>query len=264
MSYQTYREQIAESRRRFDAETAHHEMTVLLNNGLYRHLRFRNPERSAYWFDLITVPHALIFRGDGESYVFSRLTDMFRFFGHEIHKDGSLHVNPQYWAEKLTSHRQYESYDEEVFTKRLWEEVDRMIDPAEYGRVHADQAQRYRDEVQLMLDDGMYGSADLAISMLENFNFWNEESHEWDSSYSHENIRFEESWEWVGSCTTYDWWYLWACHAIVWGIQKFLNAGHTLPEEEPESARDRRLLAQQGRDVSLMGHDVTRQAAVLG
>jgi hypothetical protein len=264
VSYATYEAEIAESKERFTRETAHHEMTVLHNDGLYRHLHFRNPKNSTYWFDLITVPHALIFRGDGESYVFSRLQDMFRFFGSGIYKDGSLHINPQYWAEKITSHRQYESYDEEIFKERLMEEVQHHIDPAEYGDVQPDQADRFRKEVQDMLESEMWSTADLAISMLEDFEFWNDEKDEYrfGSERTSKPIRFEDSYEWVGSCTAYDWWYLWACHGIVWGIQQFLAAGHTLPEEEPENDFSRRRRFQ-GRDVARMGQDVTRQAVVL-
>src|SRR5947208_10170763 len=38
---------------RFARDTAKHEMTVAHNDGLYRHLKFRNTEHSyLYWFDL--------------------------------------------------------------------------------------------------------------------------------------------------------------------------------------------------------------------
>src|SRR3954466_1726422 len=77
--------------------TRPHEVTVLHDDGLYRHLRFRSPDHSAYWFDLITVPGCLIFRGDGDSFVFSRTEDMFGFF--RSSREGS--INPTYWSEKL-------------------------------------------------------------------------------------------------------------------------------------------------------------------
>jgi hypothetical protein len=54
---------------RFAKETAEHDMEIVHDDGLYRHLRFRHqgPNYSSwYWFDLITVPGSLIFRGDGD------------------------------------------------------------------------------------------------------------------------------------------------------------------------------------------------------
>lgn len=219
MSYQTYHDEIKRSAERFFREVKNHRMEVLHNEGLYRHLRFRDPKRSAYWFDLITWPGNLAFRGDGESYTFARATDMFHFFTqHELWKDGSVHINPQYWAEKLTSHNQAEVYDAEIFTARLWEEVASMV---EDGTVEEEQEERFRKAVTDMLDEEDYSTDATAIQMLERFEFWNNEDHEYSYKYNSEKIGFDESWEWVRDCTAYEWWYLWACHGIVWGIKQF-------------------------------------------
>jgi hypothetical protein len=219
VSYGTYHEEIKKSAERFFKETKNHQMEVLHNDGLYRHLRFREPRHSAYWFDLITWPGNLAFRGDGESYTFARANDMFHFFTqHELWKDGSVHINPQYWSEKLTSHNQSEVYDEEIFKDRLWEEVASML---EGGTVEKDQEERFRKAVTEMLENDDYSTDATAIQMLERFEFWNIEDHEYSYKYSSEKIGFDESWEWVSGCTAYEWWYLWACHGIVWGIKQY-------------------------------------------
>jgi hypothetical protein len=46
-------------------------------------------------------------------------------------------------------------------------------------------------------------------------------------------FRFEDTWEW--SFKDYDWWFLWACQAIVWGIAQY-DAAKAAPAEggEPE------------------------------
>ena len=44
---------------RFLKNAAAHQMEVLRDDGVNRHLRFRNPESSAYWFDIITWPGTL-------------------------------------------------------------------------------------------------------------------------------------------------------------------------------------------------------------
>lgn len=83
-------------RQRFESDTAHHAMTVVLDQGLYRHLRFRASESSFYWFDIVTWPGSLAINGDMGTYTFSRTDDMFEFFG-------AGRINPDYWSEKLTS-----------------------------------------------------------------------------------------------------------------------------------------------------------------
>ena len=77
----------------FNRDIEHHQMTVLHDEGLYRHIRFQNPGNSMYWFDLITWPGSLTIKGDMGTWTFSRLTDMFEFF--------TGHINTSYWAEKL-------------------------------------------------------------------------------------------------------------------------------------------------------------------
>lgn len=76
---------------------AKHEMTVRHNDGLYRHLRFRQPRTWCYGFDLVTWPGFLYVGGDIENYTFARVPDMFEFFGEKPD------INPHYWAEKITN-----------------------------------------------------------------------------------------------------------------------------------------------------------------
>jgi hypothetical protein len=84
----SYHEQVAKSRERFEQETAEHEMTVLRDDGLYRHLRFQRPGTSIYWFDLVTWPGRLVICGDCGDLMFSRLRDMFEFFGPDSSRGG--------------------------------------------------------------------------------------------------------------------------------------------------------------------------------
>lgn len=65
---------------RFLKDVAKHEMTVIRDDGINRHLRFKNPNDSSYWFDLITWPGTLCIDGDCGTYVFKRTPDMFQFF----------------------------------------------------------------------------------------------------------------------------------------------------------------------------------------
>lgn len=188
-----------EAAARFARETAGHQMTVLHDDGLYRHIRFANPKSGwgFYWFELITVPGSLIFRGDGESFVFSRSTDMFDFFRRSSWKGG---INPQYWSEKLTSDRDsVMKYDEKLFERQVKQHVVEAIRNGDAPR-------------------GI--GAEVTREIFE----WGDITHEAGAraeleSFEHEGFKFHDVWEW--NFQDYHWWFLWACNAIVWGIGRY-------------------------------------------
>jgi hypothetical protein len=194
---------------RFARETADHKMTVLHDDGLYRHLRFmsermvvpwRNPQRSSmYWFELITVPGSLIFRGDGESFVFARIDDMFEFFRSPV-RGPVVRINPDYWAGKVTSSRdRIQRYDHELFETRVKEA---FVDAARHGGVPAGTGRALREQV---LDEAVYCDERYNRDLLYHF--------------EHDGFRFHDTDEW--DFQDYDWWFLWALHGIVWGIAQY-------------------------------------------
>lgn len=73
--------------------TEDNRLHVLLDDGVYRHLRFKKDQGFGYWFELITWPGYLTITGDMGTFTFSRLNDMFEFF--------TGYINTGYWAEKL-------------------------------------------------------------------------------------------------------------------------------------------------------------------
>lgn len=75
---------------------AAHALTVVCEDGLYRHWRCQAPGTYVYGFDVVTWPGYLCVCGDIGTWVFSRVRDMLEFF--ESDHGG---INPQYWAEKL-------------------------------------------------------------------------------------------------------------------------------------------------------------------
>ncbi|MFG3488491.1 hypothetical protein [Streptomyces sp. NPDC047972] len=235
----------SESRDRFLRESAKHRMTVLHDDGLYRHLRFVDPAHGFYWFDLITTPNVLVFRGDGESYVFSRVEDMFKFFRTGLGRDGSIRSNPQYWSEKLTSDRDsVTKYDREIVERQVREAVVEAIRertaPRGIGKAVTDE----------ILDGYYLDTEDEARRVLYEFEYGNEympvcscgetgptvaatwEAARWRDQHRKENgtthlvrinqvagFDFQDSSEW--DLRDYDWWFLWSCHAIVWGIRRY-------------------------------------------
>lgn len=194
---------------RFNKDTANHCLMVLHDQGPYRHLRFKQPGTSCYWFDLITVPGTLIFQGDGTSYTFSRVTDMFEFF-----RGRPGQINPIYWSEKLTSRHGSEAmtYDERLFRARVKEEVAyAMVGGALPG---LDAAVEYE-----VFGQGDIYSESGARRALEEFAFYVNASDRDAWPHKQPDFQFVDVWEM--SFTDYDWWFLWACNAIVWGIAKY-------------------------------------------
>jgi hypothetical protein len=219
---------------RFAEETAEHEMTILHADGLHRHVAFRNPKRAwNLWFDLITVPGALIFQGDGDSYVFQRDTDMFEFFRTSAYKGRpELH----YWAEKLTSGRgSVKSYRQE----RLAENVTRAV--AEYYEDTTVPA-GLMDQVRKHVLDKLCGDQSLDLRVVDRFSFYKNEDDRYDFDVQPDFV-FQDAWEW--SIRDYDWWFEWACQAIVWGIAQYdahTPTPRTITTATPRRRRDARRL----------------------
>lgn len=60
----------------FVRDAASHQMTALHDDGLYRDLRFTNPDSTLYWYEITTTPGQLVFSGDGaDSFVFRLAAD---------------------------------------------------------------------------------------------------------------------------------------------------------------------------------------------
>lgn len=187
-----------ESAARFAEDTRDHVMTVLHDDGLYRHLRFTKNRDGygEYWFDLITWPGRLAMCGDvGDDYVFSRLPDMFEFF----RDDRRWGINPHYWAEKLGGgRRSVKAYSEELLRQRV---VEQFVEDARYSGVPAGTGKQLRTWV---LNEDL-SDEHAARNVLEDFAYLGYE--------------FKDVWEW--DFHDYDHSFLWACHAIVWGIGRY-------------------------------------------
>lgn len=151
----------------FKRDTAEHTMSVLMDNGLYRHLRFRKNGSSVYGFDILTYPGRLVISGDMGDAVFARLPDMFDFFRASPgeHDADKLYINPGYWHEKLTVGR---GESEEVDEVRLKNSVYAYLDEftREFRDSHGD------DDVSEALDelreavDGIFTESDVGLAVV--------------------------------------------------------------------------------------------------
>lgn len=87
----------------FKEDTRDHELTILHEEGVYRHLRIAQSDSYMYSWDIITWPGHLAITGDiGDGFTFSRIHDMFKFFTPYASDAETMPlINPDYWGEKL-------------------------------------------------------------------------------------------------------------------------------------------------------------------
>jgi hypothetical protein len=186
-----------------------HEMTVVRDDGLYRHLRFARAETCIESFDIITWPGHLCYSGDLGTFVFARLRDMFQFFRGD-------RINPGYWAEKLVAtdrHRGHEEYDPERFRERI---AEWRKDWIKDGRANGDLSKEQARELFLAVDDQVLCSAD------------DGEVRARDAAADFEHVagwrtyRLDDFWE--VNLQSYTYRFLFCCYALPWAIAKYDEA----------------------------------------
>lgn len=180
-----------------------HEMEVLLDNGVYRHLRFKAPDTGNQHFHLVTFPGRLVYCGDMGSYLFERTTDMFGFFRRPDHG-----INLSYWAEKVDATDRCDG-TKEFSLDRAKEIVTEIVkEQAEY--LDASKKAKVDEELALLLDEIDMDAHDLGdvMRVANDFN-----SDVIDGDW------FSDLWDY--STQEYTYRFQWACYAIAWGIEQY-------------------------------------------
>lgn len=179
----------------FLKDVSRHKLTVLHDDGVYRHLRFKKPESTDMYFDIVTWPWYLAYSGDMGCYVFSRITDMLQFF--RDNGAGPPRINLGYWHEKVEAQARHDGvkeYREEKFR----EQVNHWLDMSE---ATPEQRQAVELEVMCHADDGEARAMQAACD------------------FEHDGFRLTDFWE--ADCTDYTYRYIWCCYALVWGIRQY-------------------------------------------
>jgi hypothetical protein len=180
----------------FALSTGEHELTILHDDGAYRHIVMAKPGTGLYRYELITWPGHLAVSGDLDGYMFSRIDDMFAFFRGNA-------VNPHYWSEKVKDdHRRTNSYSEDIFqqlvNERLADLDDEDLDDAQRGT---------RDEIIERLKYGDGAHEETAREILRD----GEQARLWSDTC-----------EW--NLHDWNWTFLYCLHAIVAGIAAYDKA----------------------------------------
>ncbi len=186
----------------FLKDVAAHEMKILRDDGLYRHLEFHQKENSwNQWFEIVTWPGKLVVNGDMGSWTFARVEDMFSFFRHA--RGEEFYINPSYWSEKILAESRFGGPSRKF-------DVD-----------------TFKSSVLSRLDDCDLDVTDKAAikEALDEEVFTGDEDESWirrqlaDFEYGDDKFSFSDTWEISGEAYTYH--YLWCLYAIVWAIQSY-------------------------------------------
>lgn len=98
----------------FTENASEHELNILRDDGVYRHVRMNKPGTRMWGWDITTWPGHLATSGDiADGFMFTRTHDMFGFFNVPEHKiayysDGAPSIDLRYWAQKLCGGRSLE------------------------------------------------------------------------------------------------------------------------------------------------------------
>lgn len=174
----------AQASRRFPEDVKEHVLTIVLDNGVYRHLICAKPSDCCCRFEIVTFPGYLVIVGDYGSFTFWRLNDMFNFFDKN-------QIDFQYWCSKLVAvdkNDGAESFSEDEMRESLLDYMD----------------VKSVDELSGELTD-LYNSGseyDFGLNL--------QNCHE-DNIYDLGSISVKE----------HSYYFIWCCHAIVWAIREY-------------------------------------------
>lgn len=207
---------------RFLLDTAEHRLTVIRDDGLYRHLRLQRPGTSCYYYDIITWPGYLTVVGDMGTWTFCRTQDMFRFFG-----GWTGEINTGYWAEKLEAGAGRSGmdllareYDHEAFCCSLKEHLSEYLNDAD--EVESDEDSDWDDD-----DDTPDSDKAMVREVVRELcgAHFNSDHEAWNAVYETDWPKGWSTWDICDGLTfkTYTSHFRWILFAITWAISKYHN-----------------------------------------
>lgn len=200
------RDAIEKARIQFENETTEHRMTVLHDDGVYRHLRFAKPSTGMWSWSIVTWPGHLAIAGDiGDGWSFSREHDMVNFFARGLGHG----IDFRYWWEKMPG--QLRDAGRKFSPNVLKQSALDTIREWELGTEHEARAiAQFEDEWSGVL----YESYEQFHGVLDSFEYVVDKGARETDRYE-----FYDTWEW--DSTDFDHHFLLACHAIAFSVRKY-------------------------------------------
>ncbi|WP_447556394.1 hypothetical protein [Vreelandella sp. EE22] len=186
---------------RFQDTIGEHQLTVIHDDGLHRHLKCSKPGSSDRYFNITTWPGFLCISGDMGCYVFQRIEDMFEFF-----RNDELGINPGYWAEKLqagpSSAPDY--ITREWVPSKFEAKIQEWFEQATQEWTDSKKEEAWEDVESEVLSESEHEFSAFRSAM----------DFEFDGELLFNDFFEVDCKQWKGH-------YLWCCYAIVWAIQQY-------------------------------------------
>lgn len=185
----------------FKREIDCHEMKVIRDDGVNRHIRFQRPGTMCMHFDLITWPGYLCYTGDMGTYIFRRLEDMFQFFRRDPARP-EYSIDLRYWAEKLEAVDRCDGVDEfsaDAFRAEVKDYFEQNTDDEDWTESRKSALwEEIENEVLYRIEENGEHGAFLALR-----------------DFRYDDFEFVD---WERDCKEYSHRFLWCCHALEWAI----------------------------------------------
>ena len=179
----------------FLKDVASHELTVNLDQGLFRDLTIMKPNSVDMHYHITTRPDYLMFTGDMGSFVFTRLNDMFNFF----RSKDEYRINTGYWTEKIEA-GEYEKYSPDAARAALNQAFENWKEDTDFSVNNIAAEKEYLDEIDT---DDYY-------EFIEAVRNW---------TPNRGGVDLDDFWE--NNLNEYTFHYIWCCYAIVHAIKLY-------------------------------------------
>jgi hypothetical protein len=205
---------------RFENDVAEHTVSVLRDDGLYRHLRCCRGDSYTYGFDVVTWPGYLCYSGDMGCFVFTRLPDMFGFFRGRR----TAMVDRGYLAEKAVAsdkHDGIREFSEEMFRAAIRTDFDAFTEDWSDADRKTSLWAEIEAEVVSAISDGRDAAVRAAIEFVTR-------GADGDGRPRHVFTHF-----WEHRLEDYTTRFWWCCYAVPWAIEHYdaLRESARQPEE---------------------------------
>lgn len=196
----------------FLKDVATHQLTVNLDQGVYRDITIKKPNSVDMHYNITTRPGFLIFTGDMGDFIFERTNDMFCFFRSA---DDGYYINTSYWGEKVQA-GEISKFDPETACESVKQYLTNYLDDLDLSDTEDQEKSKLALEaVSSFISSNQYSNE---------FDFW-QEINSWDADDAG-GLELNDFWESSTTAKTYH--YIWACYAIVHAIK--LYDSHKLNE----------------------------------
>lgn len=185
------------TKEQFLNQVANHKLTIIKDDGLYRHLRVAIPGQHCESWHIHTWPGYLAMVGDMGDWVFQRTDDMLCFFRS---RDEDLRINPRYWGEKLQAQERegWEAFSIDAFHDRVKEWAISRCDVESFDELPEDK----KDDIDCLLRtedeyEAVAAYRDFSCDWMDLSDFWED------------------------SCKEIRDHFLFACYAIAWTVKLY-------------------------------------------